>query len=193
MTGELNQETVNTPPVDAATVVLLRDGDQGLETLLLCRDNSRTVMNKAWVFPGGKLDQIDFAPEVAETPLATNAVEMLNEPELDQGKACALYRAACRETREETSVELLPDDLIPWSRWITPNEPSMMKKRFDARFFVSAIPAGQTAVHDGSEATDSKWLTPREALTAYLQHEMTLAPPQIMTCLLYTSPSPRDS
>ena len=35
-------------PTDAATVILLRDHKNTLETLLLCRGNSRTVMNSAW-------------------------------------------------------------------------------------------------------------------------------------------------
>ncbi len=181
MTTELNHEKVTTPPTDAATVILLRDGDNGLETLLLCRGNSRTVMNKAWVFPGGKVDTHDYTTDSALSSLPASAADMLNEPELDDQKACALFRAACRETHEETGVQLQLSELIPWSRWITPNEPSMMKKRFDARFFIARIPAGQSAVHDGTEATDSIWQSPRSALHAYLNHDMTLAPPQIMT------------
>jgi 8-oxo-dGTP pyrophosphatase MutT (NUDIX family) len=179
----LNNDTVTAAPIDAATVILLRDGAAGLETLLLCRGKSKTVMNKAWVFPGGKLDSDDFAQEAAVTNLPHPPASMLNEPQLEHRKACALFAAACRETREETGVVLRAEHLIPWSRWITPNEPSMMKKRFDARFFITRLPDGQTATHDGEEATDSAWMSPRDALTAYLRHEMTLAPPQIMTLL----------
>ena len=57
----------------------------------------------------------------------------------------------------------------------------MMKKRFDARFFIAAMPDGQTAVHDGQEATDSAWYQPAEALNDYLSDKIVLAPPQIMT------------
>ena len=149
--------------------------------------------------------------------LAAPATELLNEPGTSQSLAAALFATACRETLEETSVKLEPSQLQTWSRWITPNEPSMMKKRFDARFFIAALPEGQTAVHDGDEATDSLWITASEALQSYSELKIALAPPQIMTlialskftdvkqclehaaqtasyciCLLYTSPSPRD-
>ena len=71
--------------------------------------------------------------------------------------------------------------LVPWSRWITPTLPSVSNKRFDTRFFVAAVPPGQTAVHDNVEATDSIWLTPRGALEQYRDGLIVLASPQIMT------------
>ena len=71
--------------------------------------------------------------------------------------------------------------LAPWSRWITPTLPSVTNKRFDTRFFVAAMPSGQTAMHDNIEATDSLWHTPRGALEQYRDGLIVLAPPQIMT------------
>ncbi|WP_399681673.1 NUDIX hydrolase [Xenophilus sp.] len=72
--------------------------------------------------------------------------------------------------------------LQPWSRWITPERSvSFQGRRFDTRFFLAALPAGQTAVHDDHEAVASAWLTPREALRRYWDGEMALAPPQIMS------------
>ena len=41
-----------TPPVLAATVILLRDAADGLETLML-RRNSKISFGGMWVFPGG--------------------------------------------------------------------------------------------------------------------------------------------
>jgi 8-oxo-dGTP pyrophosphatase MutT (NUDIX family) len=181
MTNTLNDETISTPPRDAATVILIKDGAAGLEVLLLCRGNSRTVMNQAWVFPGGKVDDADFEHEAEVLSQLSAQPQNLLAEDIPVKKACALFQAAVRETSEETSVVLTAGAVHPWSRWITPNEPSMMKKRFDARFFVAALPDGQTAIHDGSEATDSNWITPRQALQDYLDHKITLAPPQIMT------------
>lgn len=183
MTNVLNEETIDTPPIDAATVILIRDqAPLGLEVLLLCRGNSRTVMNKAWVFPGGKLDDADFnAGDKIVHTLAGDPEKLLAEPCLESRHAGALFSAACRETHEETGVTLEADRLYPWSRWITPKEPAMMKKRFDARFFIAIMPEGETAVHDGVEATESMWCTPRDALETYYKQDITLAPPQIMT------------
>ena len=45
-------------PRRAATVVLLRDGSDGLETLML-RKNSKIAFGGMWVFPGGRVDPGD--------------------------------------------------------------------------------------------------------------------------------------
>jgi 8-oxo-dGTP pyrophosphatase MutT (NUDIX family) len=71
--------------------------------------------------------------------------------------------------------------LRPFSRWITPLSPSMGSKRFDTRFFVAALPAGQSATHDQHETTESVWLRPRAALAQYVRGSMVMAPPQTMT------------
>lgn len=78
---------------------------------------------------------------------------------------------------------LRPDwgNLVPWSRWITPNVPQMINKRFDARFFLASMPAAQTARHDDHEATESLWLRPRAVLEQYWAREINLAPAQIMS------------
>ena len=44
----------------AATVVLLRDGDHGLEVLLVQRNAQLSFHGGAWVFPGGRLDPEDY-------------------------------------------------------------------------------------------------------------------------------------
>ena len=183
MSDILNNETVDTPPRDAATIVLMRDCENSKpEILLLRRGNSHTVMNNAYVFPGGKLDDEDeTAEKIDALKLAGDANVLLNEPDLPKSRAAALFVAAARETQEETGVTVATDQIVPISRWITPNTPTMMRKRFDARFFVARMPDGQTAVHDGEEATDSGWFTAADALRAYYAGDITLAPPQIMT------------
>ncbi len=186
--NELVNEKILDKPIDAATVILLRNHKDGLQTLLLCRGNSRTVMNSAWVFPGGKVDKADLnQADSIQCQLTTPAKELLNEPNLKSSLAAALFETACRETREETGVRLDPSQLHTWSRWVTPNEPSMMKKRFDARFFITALPDGQTAIHDGTEATDSQWITASKALQNYKDLKIVLAPPQIMTLIALTN------
>ncbi len=56
---------------------------------------------------------------------------------------------------------LAVDLLVPFARWITP---AHSPRRFDAHFFAAACPSGQVPVHDGIEAVDSVWLSPRQAL-----------------------------
>jgi len=78
-------------------------------------------------------------------------------------------------------LRLQTQHVRPWSRWITPLVPSLHQRRFDTRFFVAELPAGQVAVHDNHEATQSLWIAPRQALRLYWDGAMALAPPQIMT------------
>lgn len=79
------------------------------------------------------------------------------------------------------SLRLEASRLQPWSRWITPAVGGVIRKRFDTRFFLAPMPAGQIARHDNHEATASAWLAPREALRQYWERQIELAPPQIMS------------
>jgi hypothetical protein len=80
----------------------------------------------------------------------------------------------------QLALRLNSSSVLPWSRWIAPRQPSVTNKRFDTRFFVAAVPAGQMARHDDHEANYSVWVSPRVALAQYWQGQMELAPPQIM-------------
>jgi len=71
--------------------------------------------------------------------------------------------------------------IAPWSRWITPVIPNVPRRRFDTRFFVAKMPAGQTAEVADRESTLGRWLSPRVALEMYWQRDIDLAPPQIIT------------
>ena len=79
--------------------------------------------------------------------------------------------------------DLRPDwsNFVPWSRWITPLAPTLINKRFDARFFLAVVPQDQEAQHDNHEATESFWLRPQRVLEQYWAGEITLAPAQIMS------------
>ena len=54
-----------------------------------------------------------------------------------------------------------PDLLLHFAHWITP---SHQPKRYDTHFFLAKAPREQLAVHDGSEAVESIWITPAQAL-----------------------------
>ena len=179
----LNDVQVEGEPRDAASVVLMRDDPaDGLQVFLLKRGGSSTVLNDAYVFPGGRVDPEDgFDDALAALGPHLDAVALLGEAGLTRARAGALFVAACRETFEETGVTVRPPALQPLSRWITPRTPAMMRKRFDTRFFLAAIDREVHAIHDGEESVASVWLTPRTALRAYFDGDIALAPPQIMT------------
>ncbi len=85
------------------------------------------------------------------------------------------------ELLERFDLTMSASSLVLWSRWVTPRVPSLTTKRFDVRFFLARMPAGQTAIHDNHEAVDSLWIAPRIALERFRSGEMKLAPPQIMS------------
>ena len=182
---ELNHDIVTEPPRASATVVLLRDDrGVGLEVFLLRRHTASAVLGGAYVFPGGKLDAGDADSRwhwQLDVVQQTRLQDALAEPELSRAQALGLYVAAVREMQEECGVMMTPADLLPWTRWITPVQPSVTNRRFDTRFFVARLPQGQEPRHDDVEAVASLWLSPREGLQRYWAGELSLAPPQIMT------------
>jgi 8-oxo-dGTP pyrophosphatase MutT (NUDIX family) len=141
---EITSNIVDTPPRDAATVLVLRQGQQGLEVLMLKRHSDSKDLGGVFVFPGGKRDEADGTPEALA---AFNKVDVkllhaqLGEPQLAPTEhAASLFIAALREAEEECGLQMQASDLQAWSRWITPRMPSMMSKRFDTRFFWRARP-----------------------------------------------------
>jgi len=72
-------------------------------------------------------------------------------------------------------VLVLRSDLIaPWAHWITPEyEP----RRFNTRFFLAALPAGQGTRDVGGEADRSAWLAPGAALDAFGRGKLAMLPP----------------
>jgi 8-oxo-dGTP pyrophosphatase MutT (NUDIX family) len=146
-----------TPARQAATVILLRGGDDALEVLLVKRTERARFMGGVWVFPGGALDSADGA-------------------EAD-GDGRAHRAAAARELREEAGVLLAdPERLLEFSRWITPAQVTV---RFDTRFFLAELPDGQEPAVDGEECVALGWFTPRGALDAFAREQIVLVFPTI--------------
>ena len=61
------------PVYPAATVVLVRDSEVGLEALLVQRNQAVKHMGGMWVFPGGKVDEEDYPQDRDEYQAAVNA------------------------------------------------------------------------------------------------------------------------
>ena len=105
---ELNTAILTTPPLDAATVVMLRDGPGGLQVLLMRRHQASNVLGGAYVFPGGKLDLDDQNPAWLQRLSQDSATlhQRLNEPDIPGERAAGLFVAAMREAYEECRVLL---------------------------------------------------------------------------------------
>jgi 8-oxo-dGTP pyrophosphatase MutT (NUDIX family) len=62
------------------------------------------------------------------------------------------------------------------SRWVTPLGPP---RRYDTRFFVTAMPQGQQPLHDDDEAVHHEWVRPAEALALNESDEMLMMTPTV--------------
>lgn len=149
-------ESGETPAVPAATVIVLRDGDDGLETLML-RRNSKIAFGGMWVFPGGRIDPADHAE-------ADDDVE-------------AARAAAVREAHEEAALVVSPVDLVLFAHWIPP---PIAPKRYATWFFATGVTDADHTIDDG-EIVESDWMTPARALDRHHHGEVELAPPTWVT------------
>jgi ADP-ribose pyrophosphatase YjhB (NUDIX family) len=142
-------------PRPASSVLVMRDGDEGVELLFVRRSPDLKFMGGAWVFPGGPLIAADGD---LETDLA--------------------YRVAgARETYEEARIKLPePAELVPFSRWITPELAPM---RYDTRFYLTIAPEGAEPAPDRREVDRAEWWTPSKALHLFVRDEADLHFPTI--------------
>ncbi len=167
MTNERHQDSLarwansgktGTPPVQAATVIPIRDSTLGIEVLML-RRNSKIAFGGMWVFPGGRVDPED-GPSSSEEDEQTTA-----------------RNAAVREAQEEAGLELPVDSLIAFSHW-TP--PPITPKRFLTWFFLAPAPETEIVI-DGGEIHEHAWMRPVDALKNRDAGEIEVAPPTWIT------------
>jgi 8-oxo-dGTP pyrophosphatase MutT (NUDIX family) len=62
---------------------------------------------------------------------------------------------------DKEELKLATEKLFYFARWITPE---ISPIRFDARFFVAAVPAKQEALEDEFETTAHMWISPKKVL-----------------------------
>ena len=142
----------------AATVILLRDGESGLETLMLRRD-SKIAFGGMSVFPGGRIDPEDWQGL---------------SPDDEYGAA---RRAAVREAFEECGLRIEADSVLQYAHW-TP--PAITPRRFITWFFVARACEGEVAIDHG-EIRESAWMRPADALRSRDEGAIELAPPTFVT------------
>ena len=191
---------------DAATVVLLRDGADGLDVWLMTRVTAMAFAAGMAVFPGGRVDTAD-----ADLPFADGSDGRAAERfDTTPDQARAVVGAAVREVFEETGVLLtVPSadmsgarsdveagrvsfgDLLranglavdgsalhAWSRWVTPKGEV---RRYDTRFFAAAMPDGIDAQDVTTESSSAGWFGVGAVLEAAQRGEVGMLPPTIMT------------
>ena len=166
---------VTSQPRPSATMCVLYQGGEDVEVMMVRRSSTARFMAHAWVFPGGVVDVADH-----EEP-ALSCITEVAQPELGPWLAAA-FREVVEETglwlTDEPFVELPGDsDVLTtaaarglsfpaqrtayFANWVTP---TMIPARFDARFFIAALPDRLVPTPDGVEVDAAEFVPPTEAL-----------------------------
>ena len=198
---QIHPERTPATPLPAATVLLLRDGEHGLEVLMTRRSMSASFAPGAYVFPGGGIDARDAEihhlvkrrPTQDDTRL-TQAVAAIRESFEELGVLLAtdaqgrmanmqdiakLDRSQALHTQcEALGLTLAADQVFVLAHWITDRD---LKRRFDVPFLVARMPDHQTPVADEQEQFEPVWIRPAEALRRHREEDFFIIFPTIRT------------
>lgn len=150
-------------------------GSDPWEVLMVHRPGGADFAPGAYVFPGGTVHEDDraFGDEVR----AAAVRELFEEVgillarkdrrfalESDCRKLRGLLARGTSFSTAMRDLGLLPavDRLVMFARWVTP---SLLRRRFDARFYLARLPAGQSVRPQEDEVADWLWIGPRRALS----------------------------
>jgi 8-oxo-dGTP pyrophosphatase MutT (NUDIX family) len=159
----------------AATVLLVRDGEIGIEVFMQRRAATMAFAPRMVVFPGGRVDPTDLVAEVDEEQVHAVAAGF----GVDAGSARGIVAAAVREVEEESGVRLAVGDLRPRARWVTP---AFEPRRYDTFFFAARLPDGAEALGATSETTEDFWGPAASLLAEGSAGTLRLMPPTVV-CL----------
>ncbi len=192
-------------PRPAATILMLRDADQGFEVLMTRRSETASFAPGAYVFPGGALDAADGSDTARNLSVSRStqtdeqqaftvasireAFEELGILLAYQADGSPVPASVVESLRRSHDADFLADiaevglrlavDQVWWlCHWITDRD---LPKRFDARFFVARMPAGQTPVADEAEQFEPVWVSPRQALERHEAGQFEMIFPTIRT------------
>lgn len=102
------QDPESVPVRDAATVMVLRDGDRGLEVCMLRRNLRSDFVGGAYVFPGGGVDPEDAHDDLAAVVRGLDDASASRQVDVERG-GLAFWVAAIRESFEEAGLLMAYD------------------------------------------------------------------------------------
>ena len=188
-------------PLPAATVLLLRDGEQGLEVLMTRRSLNASFAPGAYVFPGGGVDPTDaqfhhlaLRRQTQDDWRLTQAIAAIRESFEELGVLLASdangrmanmtdiaqidRQQSLFEQCEVRGLKLSADQVFVLAHWITDRD---LKRRFDVPFLVARMPEGQIPVADEQEQFEPIWIRPEEALRRHSEDDFFIIFPTIRT------------
>lgn len=171
-------------PRPAATVVVVRQADGGIEVLVERRSEGSRFAPGFVVFPGGLLEQGDDALALSWFGDATAGLRACALRELYEETGLLLTASGLRREPGRRSAREIrfdppePSALVNMARWVAPE---FLEVRFDAWFFAVAAPKGLEVSADGVEIERVWWARPDEVLAASTRGEAPLMWPTLVT------------
>lgn len=157
-------------PRPAATIVLLRDDDQGPQALLMRRSRSSGFVPGAYVFPGGRVDGNEDDPGVVSRltgltrSAAADRLGLAPNPAPPAVEPLAFYLAALREAFEETGLlvaQLSETDTPPPSAAHAPRVDALRRALMDDEIsFAEVLERMNTRIQGADLAYLAHWITP---------------------------------
>ena len=164
------------PPVTprpSATVLLVR-GREPWELLLMRRPGGADFAPGAYVFPGGTAHEDDRASsdeiraaavrelfEEVGVLLARHGKRFARESDSEKVRRLIVNGKTFSDALGELGLEPAFDRLVLFARWVTP---ALLRRRYDARFFLAQLPPHQVIRPQEGEVTDWLWIAPQKAL-----------------------------
>jgi 8-oxo-dGTP pyrophosphatase MutT (NUDIX family) len=176
----------------AATILILRDGPQGLEVLMVERHANIGFAGGALVWPGGKIDPADYdsgwmeaatGQDIHDEDERAARIGAIREAYEECGlllatrdgrpvgaKANSLTDMRARVDKDATLFQPLvrAHGLTLCTHDLHPFArwipPPALHKRFDTRFYLARLPDDQVPIQDGTEAVAIIWIRPQDAL-----------------------------
>ncbi|MDQ1375385.1 MAG: hypothetical protein QOJ09_2723 [Actinomycetota bacterium] len=156
---------------DAATVMLVRDGADGLEVFMLRRNLNSDFVGGAYVFPGGAVDEVDRHADLERVSRGRSDDQASAMLGIDRG-GLAFWVAAIRESFEEAGVLLALDEAGTVVSFADPD----VAERFNIHR--KAVDSGERRLIEVCEAENlvlavdqmhyfSHWITPEGAPRRY--------------------------
>ncbi len=149
-------------------------GKKPWELLLMRRPRDADFAAGAYVFPGGVAHSEDsqWGDEIAAAAvrelfeevgilLALGSDRFARDRDSDQIRALIAGGKSFAEALRSIGLRPALDRLVLLTRWVTP---ALLSRRYDARFYLARLPAGQTVRPEPAEVTDWLWVTPERAL-----------------------------
>jgi 8-oxo-dGTP pyrophosphatase MutT (NUDIX family) len=186
---------------NAATVLLMRDADYGIEVLMTRRSMTASFAAGAYVFPGGGIDAADGAAHGQSTRRETQsdlhltqAIAAIRESFEELGVLLAKHTDGSHVTTADIAaldrkspfaaqckargLTLAGSDVFVLAHWITDRD---LPRRFDVPFLVARMPEGQEPVADEAEQFEPEWVRPVDALAKHKAGNFFIIFPTIRT------------